>query len=33
MESTEQADAEQRNRSVVYVAATRASDELVLITR
>jgi superfamily I DNA/RNA helicase len=33
MEATERADAEQRNRSVVYVAATRARDELVAIMR
>lgn len=33
MDDTERMDAEQRNRSVLYVAATRARDELVVVTR
>ncbi|WP_444664287.1 UvrD-helicase domain-containing protein [Cellulomonas sp. CW35] len=33
MDAAEREDAEQRNRSVLYVAATRARDELVVVTR
>ena len=33
MEDSERTDAEQRNRSVLYVAATRARDRLVIVTR
>ena len=33
MDETERADAELRERSLVYVAATRARDELLVVRR